>query len=315
MGVNGNGRPATRVVKIRVRRYDPETGRRWWQEYRVEAKKGTTVLDALLKIKAEQDHTLAMRYSCRMGACGSCGMLINKMPRLACETQLLELGTDTVTIEPLPNFPVLRDLITDFGDFFKKHRDIMPYIVRESKKENEEPYREYYMPPEELNKIIRYSHCIMCGLCYAACPVVAIDKKFLGPQALGQAYRWVTDVRDEGLRLRLEKVDDKHGVWRCHFAGSCSAACPKGVDPAQGIQLLRSKLVALTAGARREKKPTHVATPTTVRYVDVGDAPKPTVEDKSLLVKHLEETAQELEQDLPYVAQALRDYLRTITSS
>lgn len=304
----------TKMVKFRIRRYNPETGKIWWQEYRVEVKKGLTVLEALLNIKAEQDNSLTFRYSCRMGACGSCGMLINKTPRLACETQVSELGTDTITIEPLPNYPVLRDLMTDFTDFFKKHRQIMPYLIRKDKEENENPIREYIMKIPELDNILRFSYCIMCGLCYAACPVVAIDKKFLGPQALSQAYRWIADVRDEGVNLRLEKVDTRHGVWRCHFAGSCSAVCPKGVDPAQGIQLLRSKIISFV-GQEREVKGSQVTPPKVLKPSLPKPAPEPTIEDIDILIKQLEEAAKNIESDLPTVAEAVRSYVRKLVQA
>ncbi len=243
-------------VTIRIRRYSPTTGKTWWQEYKIKPHRGMTVLDALLEIKAKIDHTIVMRYSCRMGVCGSCGMIINGMPRLACQTQIAEVATENnpvITLEPLYNFPVLRDLLTDFTNFFEKHRSVKPYLLRNDEAEREEPYDQYIMSPEEYLDIYEYSLCISCGLCYAACPVAAADPEYLGPQALAYAARYVLDVRDEKPEIRLKIVDTEHGCHRCHYAGSCSMVCPKIVDPAQAIQRLRHILYKWKLGMWRKK--------------------------------------------------------------
>ncbi len=236
------------VVKIRIKRYNPESKKIWWQEYDVPIIEGMTVLDALLYIKENIDSTLAIRYSCRMGICGSCGMLINGVPRLACYTQIGMLGTKTIVIEPLPNFPVIRDLATDFTLFFEKHRIVKPYLIRRDKYEQENPVREYRMLPEELDEIKQFVYCIYCGLCYSACPITGVDREYLGPQALMYAYRFIIDVRDEGFVERLNIVDDTHGCHRCHLALSCSSVCPKGVDPGYAIQMLRKMLLHRNLG-------------------------------------------------------------------
>ena len=302
------GKVESREITFRVRRYNPETGNRWWEEYKIPVYRGTTVLDALLYIKENVDNSLAIRYSCRMGVCGSCGMVVNGMPRLACGTQVLDLDTDVVIVEPLPNIPVLRDLITDFTDFFAKHALIKPYIIRSNKSENEMPIREYRVTPEELNEVIQFAYCIKCGLCYSSCPTTSIDKRYLGPQALTQAYRWSIDVRDEGLSERLEVVDSPHGCWRCHFAGSCSAVCPKGVDPAQGIQMLRALALAVAAGRSREKKGAPIVPPSpATRRPEIKEAPAPTV-DVEKVKEALDELAKSLEDEMPAVAKAIRKY-------
>ena len=129
---------------------------------------------------------------------------------------------------------------------------MQPYVRNDDSdmKENEGP-TEYVQSPEDLDKFLQFSYCIKCGLCYSACPTVATDTKFPGPQALSQAYRYFSDNRDAAAKERMGIVDDKHGIWRCHFAGSCSSVCPKGVDPALGIQLLRGHLLGFS---RNEKK-------------------------------------------------------------
>jgi succinate dehydrogenase / fumarate reductase, iron-sulfur subunit len=217
-----------------------------YDSYRVPVSRWTTVLDALIYVKERLDSSVAIRFSCRMASCGSCGMRINGIPRLACYTKISELGTDTITCEPLPNFPLIRDLVTDFQQFFDHHRKIQPYIQNTHPDPSIERLSEFKQTPQEVDEFLQFSYCIKCGLCYSACPTVATDTKFPGPQALAQAYRYFADNRDDSAQKRLDIVDEKHGVWRCHFAGSCSVVCPKGVDPALGIQMLRSHLVSIT---------------------------------------------------------------------
>ncbi len=232
-----------KLVTIRVKRWSPTKGKVEWREYQVETYRGMTVLEALLKVKAEKDHTLSMRYSCRMGVCGSCGMVINGVPRLACQTQIAEVASESnpvITIEPLYNHPVIRDLATDFNPFFGKHASVKPYLIRKDIEEREGPTGEYILKPEELENIYQFSLCISCGLCYSACPVAASDPEYLGPQALAQALRFIIDPRDEDPNTRIAVVDSEHGCHRCHYAATCSAVCPKAVDPAMAIQMLRS---------------------------------------------------------------------------
>jgi succinate dehydrogenase / fumarate reductase iron-sulfur subunit len=190
-----------------------------------------------------------------MASCGSCGMKINGIPRLACYTKISDLDTNTITCEPLPNFPYIRDLVTDFSQFFKHHRSVMPFIQnKKADIPNVNELSEYEQTPQDLDKFLQFSYCIKCGLCYSACPTVATDLKFPGPQALSQAYRYLADSRDSDKSKRLKVIDTSHGIWRCHFAGSCSHVCPKGVDPALGIQLLRSHLLGLSNSEKKIAK-------------------------------------------------------------
>jgi succinate dehydrogenase / fumarate reductase, iron-sulfur subunit len=217
-----------------------------YDSYRVPVSRWTTVLDALIYAKERMDSSVAIRYSCRMASCGSCGMKINGIPRLACYTKISELGTHTITCEPLPNFPLIRDLVTDFQEFFDHHNKIQPYIQNLHPDPSIDKLSEFEQTPQEVDEFLQFSYCIKCGLCYSACPTVATDTKFPGPQALAQAYRYFADSRDDAVEKRLSIIDEKHGIWRCHFAGSCSKVCPKGVDPALGIQMLRSHLMSIT---------------------------------------------------------------------
>jgi succinate dehydrogenase / fumarate reductase iron-sulfur subunit len=221
----------------------------------VPVQRWTTVLDALLYAKAYKDQSIGIRYSCRMASCGSCGMKINGIPRLACYTKVSELEGSTVTVEPLANFPHIRDLVTDFSEFFAHHRDVRPYIQNdEADIKDKTKLSENIQSPEDLDKFLQFSYCIKCGLCYSACPTVATDTKFPGPQALSQAYRYFIDNRDAAGKERKNIVDERHGIWRCHFAGSCSSVCPKGVDPALGIQLLRGHLLGFSKNEKKVAK-------------------------------------------------------------
>jgi len=249
-------------VKLAVQRFDPlKDARPSMMEYDIPRREGMTVLDALLYARDYLDHSIALRFSCRQASCGSCGMKINGRPRLACYTQVAELEGEKVVAQPMDNFAIIKDLVTDLESLFEKHREMMPYLVRADKREIENPSAEFLMKPEELEKVLQFTYCIKCGLCTSSCPTVATDAKFPGPQALAQAYRYLADPRDEGGEKRLELLDDAHGVWRCHFAGSCSFVCPKGVDPALGIQLLRRHVLSgksprgLEKGAKVWTKP------------------------------------------------------------
>lgn len=232
-----------KTVKLRIAKYNPEHDEsQKFVEYTVPYERWTTVLDAILDVKKHLDHSVAVRYSCRQATCGSCGMKINGRPRLACFTKISELNTDVITVEPMSNYPIIRDLVVDFKRMFEKHKKIMPYVIREDS-EDTQSTKQFLQSPEQVDEYIQFANCIKCGLCNSACPTMATDSTFLGPQALAQAYRYVADNRDKGKNKRLKVIDDSHGIWRCHFAGSCSQVCPKGVDPAMGIQFLRGYML------------------------------------------------------------------------
>ncbi len=238
---------SSKSVTLRISRSNPEIGiEEKFDEFVVPYEKYSTVLDAILSVKSHLDHSVGVRYSCRQASCGSCGMKINGKPKLACFTKIVELDSDVITIEPMDNFPVVRDLVVNFTRMFNNHKKIMPYVVsNDSEIAPEASVKEMLQTPEDVEKYIQFSSCIKCGLCNSACPTMAMDTSFVGPQALAQAYRYIADTRDHGKKNRLKIIDESHGIWRCHFAGSCSQVCPKGVDPAMGIQLLRSYLLGL----------------------------------------------------------------------
>ncbi|MDH3276633.1 MAG: succinate dehydrogenase/fumarate reductase iron-sulfur subunit [Nitrosopumilus sp.] len=232
-----------KTATLRIARFNPEKdSERKFMEFNIPYQRWTTVLEAILEVKKHFDHSVAVRYSCRQATCGSCGMIINGKPRLACFTKISELESDVVTVEPMNNFPIIRDLAVRFERLFESHHKIKPYLINDDS-EISSNEKEFLQTPEEVEQYIQFSNCIKCGLCNSACPTMATDSSFVGPQALAQAYRYVADSRDKGKDSRLKIIDESHGIWRCHFAGSCSQVCPKGVDPAMGIQFLRGYLL------------------------------------------------------------------------
>ena len=230
-------------IILRISRFNSKTDSSpTFAEFKVPVQKWTTVLEAILFVKQNLDHSVAVRYSCRQASCGSCGMQINGKPSLACYTKISELNSNVVTVEPMHNFPIIRDLAVDFKQMFATHKKMKPYIVRKDS-EVTPGTKEFLQTPEDVEKYLQFSYCIKCGLCNSSCPTMATDTSFIGPQGLAQAYRYVADNRDDGKKERLKIIDQSHGIWRCHFAGSCSHVCPKGVDPAMAIQLLRGYLL------------------------------------------------------------------------
>jgi len=254
----------TREITFKIQRYDPEQdGVPHFQEFIVPSSRGMTVLDGLLYIKENLDSSLTFRASCRMAVCGSCGVLINNYPHLACHTQIEEFNADRLTIKPLPNHPIIKDLVPDLSSFFDKHRSIKPYIIRSDTEEMEAPTAEFSQLPAKLSTFLQFSYCIKCGVCVSACPTSASDQLFLGPQALAQCYRYCSDNRDEGEKERLPIADTDHGVWNCHFAAACSEACPKGLDPGLAIQLLKRRLVSNALNLGEKQQPSSVVSPPT----------------------------------------------------
>ena len=228
-------------ITLQVARYRPEQeSEATFDEYEVPCPKEWVVLDGLNHVKDRIDGTLAYRWSCRMGVCGSCGMTVNGEPKLTCATFLSDYAPGPVRVEPLRNFPVIRDLVVDIGDFMRKLVKVKPWIVRQVEKPIAEG--EYLQTPDELDEYKQYSMCINCMLCYAACPIYGLDPKFIGPAAIALAQRYNLDNRDQGSGERMDVLSEHEGIWGCTFVGECTKVCPKHVDPAGAIQ--RYKLTA-----------------------------------------------------------------------
>ena len=223
-----------KVVEFKVQRFDPEGKRRYLSTYQVPIHRGMTILDALNYIKDNLDATLSFRQSCRMGVCGSCGMMVNGEPKLTCAAFLTDHLPGPIRVEPLRFFPVVRDLVVDISDFMSKLKKVKPWIVRRQERALAEG--EYRQTPDQLDAYKQFSMCINCLLCYSACPIVGLEPSFIGPAAIALARRYDRDNRDEGAGERLDILSGHDGIWQCTFVGECSRACPKSVDPAGAIQ-------------------------------------------------------------------------------
>ena len=246
-------------VTVRIRRYDPEAGNpeSYWQDFPLTLDDSATVLDALIKIREEQDGTLSLRCSCRSSICGSCAMRINGHAALACKTQASKAIDDgnTIVIEPAGVMPVIKDLVVDFDLFWDKIREVEPYL----QPQGEEPEGEYIASNESMRQLSLVTGCIMCGACVSDCTVLEVDPTFLGPAALAKAYRFTADPRDgdaDGVsKERLEKLVEATGMWDCTRCGECVTACPKGVDPMGRIMALRDQ--AMEAGLNNSNGARH----------------------------------------------------------
>jgi fumarate reductase iron-sulfur subunit len=223
------------TIALEVTRYGPEQqSEPTSQRFEVPFREDWVVLDALNYIKDQLDGSLSYRWSCRMGVCGSCGVMVNGEPKLTCATFLSHYMPGPVRVEPLRYFPVVRDLVIEMTDFMVKLQGVRPWIVREEEKPLSAG--EYLQTPEELDTYKQFSMCINCMLCYAACPVYGLDPQFIGPAAIALAQRYNMDSRDQGARQRLDILSQHEGIWGCTFVGECTQVCPKSVDPAGATQ-------------------------------------------------------------------------------
>jgi succinate dehydrogenase / fumarate reductase, iron-sulfur subunit len=231
-----------------------------YDSFQVPIDKGMTVLDALFYARDNFDDGLSFRYSCRGAVCGTCAMLINHVPRLACRTQLesllkmkdapalayspaLDRGesfvpSTEVLVEPLPNLPIEKDLVVDMAGFFNKYRLVHPTL----KGRDIGKMEEHLMFKEDVKELERYTNCVLCAACYSACPVNAAKPGFLGPAALAKLYRFAIDPREGRKMERLSSADEPDGWWGCEFHANCVKVCPKGVPPNLAIGKAQKEL-------------------------------------------------------------------------
>jgi len=236
-------------LTLKVQRFDPEATdpKPYWEDFQVSIEDNSTVLDALIKVREDQDGTFSLRCSCRSSICGSCAMRIDGHAGLACKTQINDVIHDgVITVEPMGNMPVVKDLVVDFDSFWDKIMEIEPYL----KPEGPEPEAEYIASNEAMLHLSGVTACIMCGACVSDCTVMEVDPSFLGPAALAKAYRFTADPRDgdeNGVsKDRLEELTKPSGMWDCTRCMECVQACPKGVAPMDRIMALRDQ--AMEAG-------------------------------------------------------------------
>ncbi|HYM16105.1 MAG TPA: succinate dehydrogenase iron-sulfur subunit [Dehalococcoidia bacterium] len=226
-------------VKLKVKRTDPDTGNTGYSQYAIDAPESTTLLDALINVREYEDGTLALRCSCRSAICGSCAMRVDGRARLACRAKVIAItdGDESheITVEPMGNMPVIKDLVVDQSLFWEKVRQVDPYL----QPTGPEPEAEYRVPNENMIDLTHTMNCIMCGACVSDCTVLEVDKNFIAPAALAKAYRFVGDPRDGQQQQRLEKLSEYSGIWDCTRCNMCVEVCPKGVAPMNRILQLR----------------------------------------------------------------------------
>ncbi|MCU7859194.1 MAG: succinate dehydrogenase iron-sulfur subunit, partial [Candidatus Thiodiazotropha sp. (ex Lucinoma kastoroae)] len=212
-------------------RYNPETDSEpYMQTFEIEQRQGMMLRDALLAIQ-EQDESFTFRHSCGEGVCGSDGVNVNGSNKLACITPLTELK-DPVEVRPFPGRPVIRDLVVDMSQFYAQYKQVDPWLQRKEPL----PEQEILQTPEERDQLDGLYECIMCGCCSTACPSFWWNPdKFLGPQALLSACRFLADSRDQAGEERLDKLEGPYKLFRCHTIMNCVEACPKGLNPTKAI--------------------------------------------------------------------------------
>lgn len=206
-----------------------------------------TVLDALLWIQDNLDGTVAFRYSCRGAVCGSCAMVMNGAIGLACRTHLRNLSAE-VFIEPLPNFPIQKDLVVDMTRFWESWARVRPYLIRF----DDMPEKETLQTPAQLDRIEQFINCMLCACCYSACPLQMRNPEQMGPAALAALARFENDSRDQRGGDSLKEVSHDNGIWGCRSVFRCIDVCPRNVRPADGIAELRVR--ALKNLMRRKKR-------------------------------------------------------------
>ena len=201
---------------------------------------GPMILDALIWIKNKIDPTLTFRRSCREGVCGSCAMNIDGTNTLACTRGMNEIKTDAIKVYPLPHQPVVKDLVPDLTNFYAQHASTKPWLQNVTAA----PEKEWKQSKEDREKLDGLYECILCACCSTACPSDWWNsEKFLGPAALLQARRWLTDSRDEATGERLDDLEDPFRLYRCHTIMNCTKACPKSLNPAKAIAEIKAMMV------------------------------------------------------------------------
>lgn len=226
----------TKTITIEVLRYKPPQHKApEWQRFEVPYTDDMSILQGLQAIKDDFDGSLSFRWSCRMAICGSCGMMVNGIPKLACHTFLRDYAPGPVQVAPLDHFPIERDLVVAADDFIDKLESITPYIVPKEKRTTAEG--EYLQTPQQLEQFRQFAGCINCMLCYAACPQYGLDNSFIGPGLMALVHRYNEDSRDGAKADRMELVNADNGVWTCTAVGFCSEVCPKHVDPMHAVNL------------------------------------------------------------------------------
>ncbi len=227
-----------REIEVSVQRSTGESSAKPHLEtHRVALGEKASVLDALFTLQRGPCPDLAFRFSCRVGMCGSCAMVVNGREQLTCSTLVSTVGTK-LRVEPLRNLPVVRDVAVDLKPFFTAYQRSLPHFIpREDLDANE-----FYPLPHnsaEWKALDHQPQCIDCGSCYSACTLVTLRPGYLGPMALHRALNLIVDPRDKARAERLNLVAGETGAFRCHTLGNCRDACPRGISPTSSIERLK----------------------------------------------------------------------------
>ena len=229
-------------IVLRIRRYNPETDAAPHDEdYPLDIDPTASLLDALIRVKGEQDGSLSFRRSCGHGVCGSDAMVIAGAERLACKTLVREVADGenaVVAIQPLKHMPVQRDLMVDQGGFFESYRSIKPFLINDQATDG----RERIQSPKERAAFDDATSCILCGACFSACPIFEKNPKYVGPAALVSAARFVFDSRDKGLAQRMNVLDDPNGAWACENHFDCTRVCPREIKVTKNINATKKEI-------------------------------------------------------------------------
>ena len=235
-------------VTFKVSRYDPATdGKAQLQDYSLDIQEDASVLDGLMRIREEQDGTLAFRGSCRTGFCGDCTMRIGGKNRIACMMSVADAEKDgEVSVVPIRLIGVAKDVAYDVESMiYSKYRRVEPWI----EPTEPQPEGEHIVPNEVIQDLRKVMSCTMCWLCDEGCTTMVVDKQFVGPAALTKAYRVVADPRDGRTAHRLHKLSEAKGLWDCCHCYEATEHCPKGIDPTERIFALRNMAIRASAGS------------------------------------------------------------------
>ena len=211
------------------------------QEYQVPRYESQTVLDVVTAIQREIDPSLAYRFACRVGMCGSCAMTVNGVARWTCRTHVSKVAQDGhLELKPLANLPVIRDLVTDMTSFFEKWTKAGGQLVPTASRTDGFAR---IAPTEQKRKAANEAiECISCGVCYASCDIVSWRPDYLGPAALNRAWTLVNDERDASRTVRLRAVAGDAGWHSCHTQMPCTERCPKQLSPTASIAGLKREV-------------------------------------------------------------------------
>ena len=218
-------------ITLRILRYNPEMDKKpHYETYMVEGHENDQVLDLLNQVKWYQDGTLSYRKSCAHGVCGSDAMRINGVNRLACKVLVRDVGTK-ILVEPLLGMSVIKDLVVDMEPFFEQYRSVLPYLVNDEPA----PAGERLQSPEERARYDDTTKCILCAACTTSCPSFWASGQYVGPAAIVQAHRFIYDSRDKAAEERLNILNNRMGIWRCHDIYNCTDACPREIEVTKAL--------------------------------------------------------------------------------